>query len=184
MMTKQSYGNLYLRHNEQVIHNWKLNQEHTMFWTELRFGKHRGKTLPQVIFSDPDWFFWAMEKRIFEDKQLQNEAQDIAKKATNIRIPQKGSKKLVVKYILSYNGRFSDFILVPEDETELMLDESTRSYKLEKIDFSFPREVKGYDKLGYAKFIRVLKFHFFGKSNYQMTKKRCEEFFENEEIFL
>jgi len=30
-----------------------------MTWTELPFGKYVGMTLPQVLFTDPGWFFWA-----------------------------------------------------------------------------------------------------------------------------
>ncbi len=45
-----------------------------MPWTELPFGKHKGKTLPQVVFSDPDWFYWAVEKNIFKSKDLKKEA--------------------------------------------------------------------------------------------------------------
>jgi len=30
-----------------------------MAWSTLPFGKHKGKTLPQIVFADPDWFFWA-----------------------------------------------------------------------------------------------------------------------------
>lgn len=26
-----------------------------MPWSELAFVKHRGKTLPQALFADPDW---------------------------------------------------------------------------------------------------------------------------------
>jgi hypothetical protein len=29
-------------------------------WLQLRFGKHEGKTLPQIVLSDPDYFFWAV----------------------------------------------------------------------------------------------------------------------------
>ena len=38
-----------------------------MTWSELPFGQRREKTLPQVVLSDPDWFFWAIEKDAFQD---------------------------------------------------------------------------------------------------------------------
>jgi hypothetical protein len=31
-------------------------------WTIVDFSKHKGKSLPQIILHDPDWFFWAMKK--------------------------------------------------------------------------------------------------------------------------
>src|SRR5438876_986407 len=57
-----------------------------MAWTELKFGKHKGKTLPQVLFSDPDWFFWASEQQTFRGAQ-RREADLIYVRATHIRIP-------------------------------------------------------------------------------------------------
>jgi uncharacterized protein (DUF3820 family) len=32
-----------------------------MTWTPMKFGKYQGKTLPEIIFADPDWFFGPMK---------------------------------------------------------------------------------------------------------------------------
>ena len=40
--------------------------ESTMNWTTINFGKHQGKTLPQVILDDADWFFWAYENKVLQ----------------------------------------------------------------------------------------------------------------------
>jgi hypothetical protein len=37
-----------------------------MNWTALKDGKYIEKTLSQIIFSDPNWFFWTVEKDILE----------------------------------------------------------------------------------------------------------------------
>ena len=58
-----------------------------MAWTVVQFGKYRGKTLPQIIFTDPDWFFWAVENDTFKSAALKAEASDIRRKATRIKIP-------------------------------------------------------------------------------------------------
>ena len=39
-----------------------------MAWTELNFGKHAGKSLPQILFADPDWFFWAVDNNVFANR--------------------------------------------------------------------------------------------------------------------
>ena len=39
-----------------------------MNWSTSYSGKSKGKSLPQVIFSDQDWFYWAVEAEIFEGK--------------------------------------------------------------------------------------------------------------------
>ncbi len=46
-----------------------------MPWSVVDFGKHQGKTLPQIVFIDPDWFFWAIEESVFSTKgSLRDEA--------------------------------------------------------------------------------------------------------------
>jgi hypothetical protein len=32
-----------------------------MIWPQLHFGHFKGRTLPQVVFIDSDYFFWAHE---------------------------------------------------------------------------------------------------------------------------
>ena len=34
-------------------------------WSPLPFGRYEGKTLPQVVLRDADWFFWALGTRAF-----------------------------------------------------------------------------------------------------------------------
>jgi hypothetical protein len=46
-----------------------------MIWTTIPFGKHQGKTLPQIVIDDPDWFFWILP-RLYG--QLKIEADDLA----------------------------------------------------------------------------------------------------------
>jgi len=38
-----------------------------MRWSTLKSGKYEGKTLPQVLFKDPDYFFWAIEEGVFDN---------------------------------------------------------------------------------------------------------------------
>jgi hypothetical protein len=52
------------------------------------------------------------------------------------------------------------------------------------IDLGIVSERHGYDKLGNSLLIHQAKFYLFGSSKYRMTKKRCEEFFEDNENFV
>ena len=46
-----------------------------MTWSLLKFGKHKGKTLPRVVLSDPDWFFWAINRNGFRNRgEIEDEA--------------------------------------------------------------------------------------------------------------
>ena len=33
-----------------------------MRWSTVPFGKYKGKTFPEIIVRDPDWFFWVLPK--------------------------------------------------------------------------------------------------------------------------
>jgi len=52
------------------------------------------------------------------------------------------------------------------------------------LDLSFLRRLKTYDKLGYREFLRKFRYYFFGSERAPLTKKRCEEFFEDRSNFL
>jgi len=69
-----------------------------MTWSPLNFGKYEGKTLPQVLFNDPDWFFWAVDEGAFSSRpHLQREANDLVYKASHIRIPDPDNDDLVAE---------------------------------------------------------------------------------------
>ena len=156
-----------------------------MFWPKLTFSEeHRGKTLPQVMFSDPDWFFWAMEQGIFEGRgNLKVEAQDIYKKARSIRIPQAEGEDLVAEYyIYPILENFSKFEIVPRARP--IHNGGNRCFRRDVIDMTVVRKMQDYDKLGYKRFIWGIKDYVFRNSDIRMTKRRCEEFFSNDENFV
>jgi uncharacterized protein (DUF3820 family) len=47
-----------------------------MGWTAVPFGKYKGKTLPEIVFRDIDWFFWMLPKLY---GKLAEEAQELAR---------------------------------------------------------------------------------------------------------
>jgi hypothetical protein len=66
-----------------------------MSWSMLPFGRYKGKTLPEIIVLDLDWFFWMLPKLY---GQLGTEALDLARKARAIKIPRRDRQKLEVEY--------------------------------------------------------------------------------------
>jgi hypothetical protein len=156
----------------------------TMAWTALRFGKHQGRTLPQVVFLDPDYFFWAYEEGVFENKgALRDEAEDVYEKATRIKIPSLGTEELVAEYGVHPGVRGCVGIdLVPKSRPEHQ--GSTQTVRKPFIDMSFPRRVAHYDKLGYRQFVRSLKFYLFGDEECRLTKQLCEQFFDAPDNFV
>lgn len=155
-----------------------------MVWTPLFFGKHKGKTLPQVIFCDPDWFFWAYEDGAFNEKgHLTEEAEEIYRKATSIKIPHSNDEQKVVEYFIHPDyKKFAAFEIVPKSKPSH--NGKSPTIRSSVIDFRIVRKISKYDKLGGNLFISQVKHNLFGNSNYRMTKKRCEEFFNNDNNFV
>jgi hypothetical protein len=153
-----------------------------MRWSKLDFGKHKGKTIPQIMFTDPEWFFWAYDVRAFKGDLL-HQAQDIYGKASSIRVPQKGDEKRFVEYIIDAStGKFGTIHIITGDiETYKPL---TRSLVLEVIDMRVPRQISEHDKWGYRNLLSAMKAILFGNSSYKMNKRRCEKFFNDDGNFL
>ena len=140
-------------------------------WLKLDFGKHEGKTLPQVALSDPDYFFWAVSHRIFRDP-LTEQADEIAAKATRIKIPKPDPEHWRIKYQFSYDDKFQNFSIIPAKDADL---HSSHAIIGPCLDLSVPRSFKRYDKFGYSHLLKKFREVFFEGAN--LTKERCENFF-------
>jgi hypothetical protein len=152
-----------------------------MGWSRIAFGKHKGKTLPQLVFTDPDYFFWARGKGLFKGK-TGYEAEQIYRKVCAIRIPKSETKNLVAEYACHpETGKFVGLEIVPRSQP--LHYGTTPTLRDSVIDLTFPRQLAHYDKLGCRLLLSSLKFYLFGDSGYRMTKKRCEQFFENDANF-
>ena len=157
--------------------------EVSFMWTIINFGKYREKTLPQVMFSDPDWFFWAWENAVFDKREtLKRQAQDIYNKSRNIKIPESCGIDMEVEYYIHHpKGKFSHFKIVPRNQSAHV--GSSPAFRSSIIDMRVPRDVSSYDKLGCRNLLDSLKFYVFGKENARMTKDRCERFFNDSNNF-
>jgi hypothetical protein len=84
-------------------------------WTTLPFGKHRGKTLPQVICHNPSWFLWAVRNDIFFP-DLAREAEVLHRRLRGIIIPKSRPEDWIVEYRYEDDGRFLGFDIVRKAE--------------------------------------------------------------------
>jgi hypothetical protein len=149
-------------------------------WTVVNFGKHKGKTLPQIVLTDPDWFFWAVEKQTFDKStQLKAQANEIRHKATSIRIPS-GSR---VEYAIHPSARRLAGVSLVSTSTP-QHDGSSPTHTGDALDLSMARKIAPYDKLGGKIILRAVKFHVFGGKNIRLTRERCERFFDEDTNFL
>ncbi len=147
-----------------------------MFWTVVPFGKYKGKTLPEIIVRDPDWFFWAAPKLY---GKLADEAEELARRARTIKIPNLRRKNLQVEYKYEMGHSFCGFAFVKAGN----LQYSRWATRLPYLDLSWPLRRKKYDKRAGRTMIRDFRIQYFGEHK-RLTKQRCEEFFSNERNFI
>jgi hypothetical protein len=154
-----------------------------MPWSPLNFGKYKGKTLPQIVLLDPDWFFWAWETEIFKDKEVYlTEATDIFWKSTHIRVPQQGPEKMVVEYIFSPASlKFDGAKLV--SETSPRHAGASKTLRTDDFNLRIPRTNVAYDKSGGTWLIQAFKRYILGSPRTRLTKERCEAFFDDSNNF-
>jgi hypothetical protein len=172
---------LLARHTQLPPDN--LGWKHLMTWTVVNFGRYRRKTLPQIVLIDPDWFFWAVEKQIFnKSPQLKREANDIYRKATRIRVTgPKGSKMKVEYAIHPRENKLADVSVIPASQPQHQ--GSTPTLVEDVFDLSMARQICPYDKLGGQIIVRALKFHVFVNENARLTRQRCAKFFDDDSNF-
>jgi len=146
-----------------------------MYWSVVPFGKYKGKSFPEIIVRDPDWFFWVLP-RLYG--KLGEEAQELARRARAIRPPRRGRKRLEVAYEFDCDRKFCGFQFVDADSPP-----SRWSTRLPCLDFRWPLRRKKYDKQAGRIMRRDFRRHYFGKHK-RLTKERCEEFFSNDANFI
>lgn len=149
-----------------------------MAWSEIPFGKHAGKSLPQVALSDPDYIYWALEENAFKSPCLAAELSEVARKGRRIAIPVNRPPTKRVRYYIDPNVRKLAVVDVI-DVTEGPHVGSSGTRELEFFDLSLPRRLAAYDKTGGRLLVDAIKRHVFGKGFTRLTRARCEAFFDD-----
>jgi hypothetical protein len=152
-----------------------------MNWSIVQFGQYKGKTLPEIVFRDPGWFFWAYEKNLFWGSQVP-EAEAINRRARRIRVPPNDEGQvLVVEYATRRtNGKFCGMELVPSDRPR---HSGTPTERKPLIDLSFAKSCGGYDQGGNRLIVRQATFILFGDESARMTAQRAAAFFDEDANF-
>jgi hypothetical protein len=153
--------------------NGKNTNNNVSIWKRLPFGKHKGKTLPQVICVDPSWFLWAVRESVFKYRH-DHEVAILDRRIRGIKISKQHPEKWVVEYSYDSDRRFMEFDIVRRtDEPYLKHKSQSACLDLSLVQVRYARE--------WRNFIRDFRKHFFGGKN--LTKKRCERFFSDRSHF-
>lgn len=145
-------------------------------WLPIHVGKHSGKTIPQIVLADPDYFFWAIDEGVFDNKSAAIQEQAMFVDTCARAIPVK--EGFVVQYYLHpYSGLVDRFEVVPEDQP--LHQGGSTALRRPCIDLSFARTIAdGMDKQGSKNLVTDLKRYRFGNSRYRLTRLRCEHLFD------
>jgi hypothetical protein len=146
-----------------------------MSWSVVPFGRYRGKTLPEIIMLDLDWFFGYFQS--FTAGSGQRPVTWRERPAPSKF--QKGNRlKLEVEYRFDVDNRFCGFAFVKAESWH-----SRWTMRLSHLDLAWPLRGKKYNKQASRILIRDFRLSYFGKHK-RLTKQRCEEFFSNDKNFL
>tara|TARA_Y100000590_G_scaffold408890_1_gene500389 strand:- start:107 stop:934 length:828 start_codon:yes stop_codon:yes gene_type:complete len=156
-------------------------------WTIVDFGKHKGLSLPQILFTDPDWFFWALEEDALSQSPgyaalLSEQAQELYSKARLIAIPKKDNITMMAENIYDpMTGRYDRLEIVPA--TQKSHEGASPTLRREVIDMLLPRD-SNYNKAGFQGLLEPLSRYVLGKDLTTLTKEDCESFFANNTNFI
>lgn len=152
-----------------------------MEWSTIEFGRYSGKSLPQILFIDADWFFNGYEKGYFR-KDHADEAAEIYRRSSAIRVPPRNGQEMLVEYFIHRTGekgmkKFGTMQLIPAGTG------SGRPNVSSTIDFYKPRSYLWNDKTGHKNFVSALKAILFGNRSHRINRRACEEFFNDDNNF-
>lgn len=153
-------------------------------WTLLNFGKHAGKSLPEVAFTDPDWILWGLEKGVFHESEgIYQEAREVAYKGRLIKIPDEAGDRILAAYYFKENSvHFSHVEFVRQSDLPLAVGNA--DVVLEVVDLSLIRTRQPCAKMSYSKLLADVKQILFGDAQLVMSREICEEFFNNNNNFV
>lgn len=168
-----------------------------MKWDKINFGtnkKVQNKTLPQVMFIDPDWFYEQYEyKNSILRKRFDIQAEMVYKRSRNIK-PRNGH---YIKYFLFYDGTSDGFSPITIENAEAKFSKciendffcqdieflDSQQFKiLKRIDLRYPKDLQQYDKKSYKFFVKKLKEYL--DLSKIITEQKAIEFFENDDNFI
>jgi len=133
-----------------------------------------GSFCPQIMLSDPDYFYWGLGKGAFRGR-LDEEAAEIGRKSCSIKIPKSDPENWRIEYQFTYDDKFAGFSIIDEKSAESAPGNSKIAAHL---DLSLPRRLKKYDKFGNELMLGDFRDYYFDGG------KLTKEFFLDDGNFL
>ena len=157
-------------------------------WLWMPFGKHQGKTLPQVVPEDPGYIEWLYAERILLNGmymgeyplKLAHQLEVIHNRMTHIRPPPDCEFAVVV----DRQGVFESFIVVKRGRfpKKPLRKGSKIIQRLHLLDIGIPSQFGDTEK-GFEQMALCLKEFFFGDRHAKVTVSNCKAIIEDNRRF-
>lgn len=147
-------------------------------WTPLPAGPHEGRTLPEVVFLDPDFVLAALEAGALDAPWLE-EAKEVCRRASRIR-PCRGARRAVtVLYHLNayFPERFSGISVVVKRDQRLSEFRKFSAAESAFLDLTMARRIAPHDPGASRGLVEHLLVTHFGDPNAKLTRRQAEDFF-------
>lgn len=160
------------------------NEKKSRKWTTFNLGCKKERSLPDLAFNDPDYFFWAYKVDAFSTAGVpKDEIKEAYNKATNIRILSDTGEKMYAYYsMIEWQHRFKELRIAPKFASWIKLYKD-KTIMESVINLEYPSMLMKKDKSGYRKMKTVVFDNLFDRNYRRMPKQLCEEFFSNDKNF-
>lgn len=161
-----------------------ISNENSYGYSTYRVGKHNGRSLPEILFHDADYFYWALESGCFDGPEYYQQSRDVDLKSRRIRVPQLSDEEhwMAEYWCHAIQGDFEDVRLVPSSRPAHTGLSAT--FRKDVIDLSVPRSLKERDWSGNQIMGKRVRGLFFGNENVELSRADCEAFFADENNFI
>ena len=92
-----------------------------IYWSELKLGKHKGKTLPETATGNPDWYYREFQMKLFPPP-VDEQADLIGYQLGNIKPPRPDPDNWRFEYICSNNSDRRSNNIISQDPKLAKLD--------------------------------------------------------------
>jgi len=141
-------------------------------WLPLKFGKHAGKTLPELMFIDPGYFYWALSEQVFPAKYVE-QATIVNCRMKHMLPPRPKPDKWEFLIDLDAKKEFRDFEIVKLGSGDHGSERGRFRFRTQHLDLSI---VAGRPRAVCQKMISRIKAEFFSEAGASLSRPDFEKF--------
>jgi len=148
-------------------------------WAQIDRGQYESLTIPELVFRDPGYFYWALSVSLFKG-QLLLEAKVVECRLRHIKVPSSAPANSVFVIQLR-DGIFRDFTIRAKSLVKVKSRSELRIAS--HLDLSIVSLPNFNTDRARGKMLERVKQHFFEKEAHKLGRKDFQEFVGNPDNF-